>query len=286
MPSSLEDVLQLESLDTNLFRSRHHRENFRNILFGGQVLGQALAAVQNTVDDVLPHSLHAYFLRPGRSDAPVIYDVESVRDGRSFCSRRLVARQYGQAIFHMTASFHMKEDGYEHQICAPQGIPSPEDILARDSAPVPDPHISSKNAHGELSEIPFQLLPINDSLFSSKDVHEPHTSFWIKTTEKLPNNPALHCSALTFASDLGLLATTLLPHETTLFDTAISVASVDHAMWFHSGDFRADEWMLYQTHSPWAGQARGFAQGRIFTRNGKLIASTTQEGLIRPRPTH
>lgn len=286
MPSSLEDVLQLERLDTNLFRSRHHRENFRNILFGGQVLGQALAAVQNTVDDVLPHSLHAYFLRPGRSDTPVIYDVESVRNGRSFCSRRLVARQHGHDIFHMTASFHTKETGYEHQLCAPQDIPLPEDILARNSSILADPHISSDNTHGELNDIPFQLLPVNDNLFSSKDVHDPHTNFWIKTTKKLPNTPALHLSALTFASDLGLLATTLLPHKATLFDTTMSVASVDHAMWFHHHDFRADEWMLYQTHSPWAGQARGLAQGRIFTRNGKLIASTTQEGLIRPQATH
>ena len=286
MPSSLEDILQLESLDTNLFRSHHHRENFRNILFGGQVLGQALAAVQNTVDDVLPHSLHAYFLRPGRSNAPVIYDVENVRDGRSFCSRRVVARQHGHSIFHMTASFHAKETGHEHQLSAPEGIPSPEEILARNNVPVPDPHISSENTQGESHGVPFHLLPVNDNVFSSKDVHEPHTSFWIKTTEKLPNNPALHFSALTFASDLGLIATALLPHETTLFDSSISAASIDHAMWFHNYDFRADEWMLYQTNSPWAGQARGFAQGRIFTREGKLIASTAQEGLIRPLPTN
>ena len=285
MQSSLEDVLQLESLDTNLFRSRHHRENFRNILFGGQVLGQALAALQNTVEGVLPNSLHAYFLRPGRSDAPVIYDVENIRDGRSFCSRRVVARQHGHSIFYMTASFHVKEDGYEHQLSTPQGIPSPEDILARNTTSIPDPHIASENAHGESHDIPFQLLPVNDNLFASKDVHEPNTCFWIKTTEKLPKNPALHISALAFASDLGLLATTLLPHKTTLFDTSISGASLDHAMWFHYHDFRADEWMLYQTSSPWAGQARGFAQGRIFTREGKLIASTAQEGLIRPRPS-
>ena len=283
MPSSLEDVLQLENLDTNLFRSRHHRENFRNILFGGQVISQALAAVQNTVDSILPHSFHAYFLRPGRSDTPVIYDVEKVRDGRSFCSRRLVARQHGHAIFHMTASFHAKETGYEHQLNTPEGIPSPEEILARNNAHVADPHISSKNTHGESHDIPFQLLPVNGNPFSSKDIHEPHTSFWIKATEKLPNNPALHFNALTFASDLGLLATALLPHNTTLFDASISAASIDHAMWFHHHDFRADEWMLYQTNSPWTGQARGFTQGRIFTREGRLIASTAQEGLIRPQ---
>lgn len=284
MTSSLEDVLQLENLDTNLFRSCHHRENFRNILFGGQVVGQALTAAQNTANNLLPHSLHGYFLRPGSSSAPVIYDVENIRDGRSFCSRRVVARQHGHSIFYMTASFHAKEVGYEHQLNAPQGISSPEEILARNNTPIIDPHISSENTRGESHNIPFQLLPVNDNLFSSKDIHQPHASFWIKATEKLPNNSALHLSALTFASDLGLLATALLPHKTTLFDASISAASIDHAMWFHNHDFRTDEWMLYQTNSPWTGQARGFTQGRIFTREGILIASTAQEGLIRPQP--
>lgn len=285
--SSLEEILTLESLDKNLFRSQHHRENFRKTLFGGQVLGQALIAMHQTTNHALPNSplpnsLHAYFLRSGRSDMPVIYDVESVRDGRSFQSRRAVARQHGRSIFHMSSSFHKQEAGFEHQHEAPQDIPSPEELLASRNATI-DPHIrQSHDKHTATLGMPFHLIPIDENILSSNESHPPTMCFWLKTTEKLSDSPILHFSALAFASDLGLLGTALLPHKTNLFDSDIFAASVDHAMWFHCHDFRADEWVLYQTTSPWAGQARGFAQGSLFTRTGKLIASTAQEGLIRP----
>jgi len=277
MPSPLESILGLEQLDLNLFRSRYHCENFRKTLFGGQVLGQALMAAYETSDDTLPNSLHAYFLRAGSSEVPVIYDVEKVRDGKSFASRRAVARQFGRPIFNMSASFHKTEKGYEHQVAFPEGIPHPEQILqerARRGAP-------TRAFEQDNSVTPFHFVPVHESLFSSDIIDPPEGYFWIKSIEALPDTPILHYCALAFASDLGLLATALLPHEATVFDERMIVASVDHAMWFHSQNFRADQWLLCKTFSPWAGSARGFALGHIFNLQKQLVASTTQEGLIR-----
>ena len=285
MTASLDEILSLETLDVNLFRSRYHRENFRKSLFGGQVLGQALMAMTNTVKDTLPTSCHAYFLRAGTSDAPVIYDVEVVRDGNSISSRRVVARQHGRPIFHMSASFHKEEEGFEHQLEKPTNIPSPEEIIKTHGLPQTDQHIAEINktsANRPQMDVPFILLPVDENLFTSRKVREPEAYFWLKTNAELPDSPIFHLSALAFASDLGLLATSLLPHSVNLFDRSVFAASIDHAMWFHSNDFKADDWMLYKTESPWAGKARGYTQGSIFRRDGLLIATTTQEGLIRP----
>lgn len=286
MSASLDEILDLETLDTNLFRSRFHRENFRKSLFGGQVLSQALTAMASTVKDTLPTSCHAYFLRAGMSDSPVIYDVELVRDGNSVSNRRVVARQHGRPIFHMSASFHKEEEGFEHQIEKPIDIPSPEELIKTHGLPQTDKHIAQANqsstSHSPQMDVPFVLLPVDENLFTSRKVRNPESYFWLKTNSKLPSSPIIHLGALSFASDLGLLATSLLPHSVNLFDTSVFAASIDHAMWFHSYDFKADDWMLYKTQSPWAGKARGYTQGSIFRRDGLLIATTTQEGLIRP----
>ncbi len=278
MISSLEKILSVEQLDNNLFRSQSHCENFRKTLFGGQVLAQALMAASETQTGNLPNSLHAYFLRPGSSESNVIYDVESVRDGRSFTSRRAVARQFGRPIFNMSVSFHKEEAGYEHQVQFPDNIPNPDDIVnqqALKGSPI-------KAFEQENSVTPFHFVPVTENLFSKEVIDPPFAYFWIKSIEPLPDSKIHHFCALAFASDLGILATSLLPHKTTVFEENMVVASIDHAMWFHSSEFRADEWLLCKTFSPWAGNARGFATGHIFNMDKKLIATTTQEGLIRP----
>ncbi|WP_018416468.1 acyl-CoA thioesterase [Teredinibacter turnerae] len=283
MATSIGQFLQLEKLDTNLFRNIHHRENFMGTLFGGQVLAQALMACTKTIDDpnLLPHSLHAYFLRAGKSADPVIYDVEMVRDGQSIRSRRAVARQYGKPIFNMSASFHQLEEGYHHQEAMPEGIASPEELLKTANPIVHDHHIPpSDNRAGAFN--PLEILPLDGVSCDTTEVRAPRAMFWMRAKERLSDECIEHYCTLAFASDLGLLATTLLPHNTSLFTGEIIAASIDHAMWFHSREFRADDWLLCTTYSPWAGNARGFAHGSIFTRDGRLILSTCQEGLIRP----
>lgn len=273
--SSLNDILSLEQLDTNLFRSLHHCENFRKTLFGGQVLAQALMSAFRTADGEMPHSLHAYFLRPGSSHSPVIYDVESVRDGRNFTARRAVARQFGRPIFNMSASFHKKEKGYEHQVPYPSHVPTPEELLATGIKP----DDNDQNNEGGIS--PFQLLPVPTKSLQHEQ-GQPVEYFWIKTTETLPKDPIFHLCTLAMASDIGLLGTSLVPHGISIFDPSIVAASVDHAMWFHTADIDADDWLLYKSYSPWSGGARGFSFGSIYNRKRELIASTAQEGLIRP----
>lgn len=281
MASTLEQLLVLEKLDTNLFRSRHHKENFRKTLYGGQVLSQALAATFASVDDdKRPNSLHAYFLRAGLSDTPVIYDVENVRDGKSLSSRRAVARQNGRPIFNMGASFHKLETGYQHQANGPQNVPTPEELITEKKQSDLGSHIPNENDGASSS---FDLLAVNDTLFSnSGKENEAESLFWMKTSKTLPEDPLYHYCALAFGSDFGLLATSLLPHEASLFDAKVFAASIDHAMWFHHSDFRADDWLLCHTSSPWAGNARGFARANIYNRKNELVASTAQEGLIRP----
>lgn len=279
MSVCLTDLLKLEELDVNLFRSRFHRENFRSTLFGGQVLGQALMASASTVENRLPNSIHAYFLRPGNSQTPVIYDVETVRDGKSFSARRTVARQQGRAIFNMAASFHIKESGYHHAEPMPQNVSSPEELLAQR---LENPELKGARVSPGEHQAPFDFLPVENELFISSQPQPAKAHFWLKSIEPLPNEAIYHYCALAFASDFGLLATALLPHETTLFAGKVMPASVDHAMWFHSDNFRVDDWLLYVTDSPWSGYARGFARGSIYNRDGELVASTAQEGLIRP----
>ncbi len=280
MNANLSQIIQLEQLDANLFRSRYHRENFRRTLFGGQVLSQALAAASATIEGRDPHSLHAYFLRPGSSDMPVIYDVDIVRDGKSISSRRVVCRQKGKAILNMSVSFQVPEEGFHHAEAAPAAEAADLILKLREASPNA-PCMPSHTYTPENTAAPFQLVPIKETLFVDKTPAPPDALLWLRANEKLEDDRLVHICALTFASDFGLLATSLLPHEATLFDKDMFAASIDHAMWFHTLDFRADEWLLCKIHSPWAGSSRGFSIGQIFTQEGKLIASMAQEGVIR-----
>lgn len=270
-------TLNVERCEPLLFRSIQHRENFRQVLFGGQVLSQALMAAMLTVEGRPPHSFHSYFLRPGNAQEPVYYEVELTRDGRSISSRRVIARQGGKTLLNMGASFHHKEEGFSHQVEFPQNIPSPEALLADNTTTrlIPETDVGSNTVS------PFHILPIPENIFVSTQEHKPEAYFWIKPMSALPDKSAFHYAALSFASDLGLLATSLLPHPTSLFEAEIFAASIDHAMWFHSAELNFNDWILCHTTSPWAGQARGFAQASIFSKNGTLLASTAQEGMVR-----
>lgn len=273
-----ESLLDVRATGASTYINVTHRENFRSTVFGGQVLAQALMSAMYTVEDRPPHSIHAYFLRAGHSDTPIEYAVERIRDGRSISSRRVVAMQDDRPIFHLSASFHAPEKGYEHQVTAPVDIPAPETLLSVAAKNSPPPEHGEQNNESS----PFTLLAIPADLFTSCEKHAPNACFWIKTNKALAEPVRFHFAALAFASDLGLLATSVLPHPTSLFSKDIFAASIDHAMWFHDDSININEWLLCEMHSPWAGNARGFTQARIFSQQGKLLVSTTQEGLIRP----
>ncbi|MCO4052895.1 MAG: acyl-CoA thioesterase II [Bosea sp.] len=279
---ALLDTLDLEPLEHNLFRGRSPQVGWQRV-FGGQVIGQALVAACRTVEDRKPHSLHAYFLLPGDPRVPIIYEVDRIRDGRSFATRRVVAIQHGEAIFSMSASFHAEEPGLDHQMPMPD-VPMPEDlpddaevratILPRMPAPV--------RAYFE-RERPIELRPVEFSRYATRTPMEPRFQAWIRATRRLPDDPVLHQCVLAYASDMTLLDASLIPHGRSVFERGIQAASLDHALWFHR-PFRADEWLLYAQDSPSTSGARGFARGLIYDQKGRLVASVAQEGLIRPRP--
>ncbi|MDP5209053.1 acyl-CoA thioesterase II [Microbulbifer sp. 2205BS26-8] len=278
MSETLNKLLDVEELDRNLFRSRHHVENYRKILFGGQVLGQALTAASRTVESRLPHSLHAYFLRPGSSELPVIYEVDPIRDGGSFTTRRVVAKQRGRAIFNMSASFQIKEAGFDHQTDMPNGeIPAPESLKNTQQLALEAGLVSPQY---DQRRYMIDFRPVDPHSYFATEIHEPKCKFWLRAEGGMSDDPMEHRAALCYASDMGLLGTSLQPHHTSLFDPHLMPASIDHAMWFHR-DFRMDQWLLYVTDSPSASGARGYTRGQIFTRDGLLVASTAQEGLIR-----
>jgi acyl-CoA thioesterase II len=272
MPESLEDLvelLDLEKIDVDLFRGRQPQTSMQRV-FGGQVLGQALAAASRTVEpERIVHSLHGYFLRAGDTSVPIIYRPEPTRDGSSFSSRRVVASQNGKPIFYMSASFQRPEQGLDHQ------DPMPDDLVAPDEAPTLAAVLEARSGRKAADW---------DKEWAALDVRLAGVTgrqFWIRAAGKLPDDPALHASVLAYASDLTLLGASLLPHGIVIGDRRIQPASLDHALWFHR-TFRADEWLLYDQASPSASGARGFATGRLFTENGDLVASVAQEGLIRP----
>jgi acyl-CoA thioesterase-2 len=283
VPSSLADLvdlLDLEPLDVTLFRGRQSQTSLQRV-FGGQVAGQALAAAGRTVEPGRQvHSLHAYFLRPGDTTQPILYDVEQLRDGRSFTTRRVIARQHGKGIFAMTASFQVREDGLDHQDDMPAG-PDPEGLPTLAEALE---RISGQDAERWAHE--WAALDVRVAGDSGLDgsIREPgHPAIsrvWLRADGVLPDDERVHASVLTYASDLTLLASSLVPHGVVLGDPGLQTASLDHAMWFHR-DFRADEWLLYDQVSPSASGGRGLATGRLFARDGRLVASAVQEGLIR-----
>jgi acyl-CoA thioesterase II len=274
-------ILDLEYLEQNLFRGRSPQVGWQRV-FGGQVIGQALVAACRTVDVAArqPHSLHAYFLLPGDPKVPIIYEVDRIRDGRSFTTRRVKAIQHGQAIFSMSASFHLAETGLAHafpmeRVPMPEDLPDERDIRANVMPLMPDP----VRRYFE-SDRPIELKPVEYGRYLSREPMPPRFNAWIRATGRLPDDPAIHQCVLAYASDMTLLDSSLIAHGRTVFERSIQAASLDHALWFHR-PFRADEWLLYAQDSPSASGALGFSRGLIYTRDGTLVASVAQEGLIR-----
>ncbi len=278
--AELLDVLDLEEIDYNIFRGRNEPAR-RGRLFGGQVAAQALVAAGQTVEDVPAHSLHAYFLRPGDPKVPVVYTVDRIRDGRSFFTRRVVGQQRGKAIFNMAVSFHEPEPSYEHQDPMPDA-PDPESLPTWDERVkqawdrLPD---EMKKVAPEAG--PIDLRHVDAPTYLGGTPRRGPSQVWMKVQEKLPGDRFLHQCVLTYATDISLLDNILRPHGRLGQLGPMMVASIDHAVWFHR-PLRVDEWLLYAQESPAAFGARGFARGTLYTRDGVLVASVAQEGLMRP----
>lgn len=278
--SGLLEILDLEDLDVNLFRGCSPQED-RQRVFGGQVAGQALVAASRTVEGHLAHSLQAYFLRPGDPSVPILYQVERIRDGRSFTTRRVTAIQHGEAIFALSASFHRDEVGLEHQLEMP-AAPDPDSLRSWDEQMRELRGRDPEAAAWLRRERPIELRYADPAALFEPGKREPRQLVWIRARGRLPDEPLhLHQCVVAYASDLTLLDTALLPHAISWSDDRLMVASLDHAMWFHR-PFRADQWLLYAQESPRAAGARGFTMGRLYTRDGDLVVSVVQEGLARP----
>lgn len=283
VPESISDLvalLDLEPIEVNLFRGRQPETRLQRV-FGGQVAGQALVAAVRTVDperDV--HSLHAHFLRPGDPAVPIIYDVESIRDGRSFSTRRVVARQHGQEIFYLLASFQVPEKGFDHQDAMPE-VPPPQ--MCPTIGELVERLTGQPRAAWEREWASLNVRYAGDSRPGGpiEDAEHPaRARLWLRAADRLPDDPTLHKCVLAYASDLTLLGAALVPHRTFIGDPKLRPASLDHAIWFHR-PFRVDEWLLYDQTSPSASGARGLVIGRLFTGDGRLVATVAQEGLIR-----
>jgi len=278
---SLVEILDLEPIEVNIFRGVSPDED-RQRVFGGQVAAQALMAAGRTVEVGRPHSLHAYFLRPGDPTVPILYEVDRIRDGRSFTTRRVVAIQHGRAIFNMSASFHVAEPGPEHQEPMP-AVPPPESVepeldLIRGIAD----RIPESLRAVLTQDRPLDFRPVDPVDPFSPSARPPLKYMWVRAQGRLPDETLSHQAVLAYASDYGLLATALLPHALSIRTPGLQVATLDHAVWFHR-PFRADEWLLIAMDSPAAYGARGFARASVFTRDGRLVASLAQEGLTRVR---
>jgi len=288
MNRALQDLvalLDLEPLEVNLFRGQSRDLGGRSV-FGGQVIGQALVAATRTVEASVPHSAHAYFLRPGDMDLPIVYEVDRVRDGRHFSARRVQAIQHGQPILTMIASFQLPEDGPEHQAPMPD-VPAPEALrdhreLAEEwlqAVPV-DTQMRVRDAL--LRQVAIEFRPVTPWNPLQPQAHPPQQCIWFRAAGELPQDSQLHRSVLAYASDFNLLSTALMPHRFSFLASDTAVASIDHALWFHR-EVRADDWLLYAMDSPSAQGARGFSRGLIYCRDGRLVASVAQENLMRRR---
>ncbi|MGB5410434.1 MAG: acyl-CoA thioesterase II, partial [Woeseiaceae bacterium] len=277
--ADLISVLKLERIEENIFRGAS-RDIGSPQVFGGQVVGQALSAAQHTVEGRVAHSLHAYFLRRGDVSAPIVYEVDRSRDGGSFSNRRVVAIQHGRPILNMAASFQRLEAGLEHQADMPQvdgpdGLADLTQVSAKDLQRMPE-----KMRRFMTRKRPFEFRPVRPINFDNQEKLPAKHEIWIKAVDTLPDNPILHQNLLAYVSDFELLGTTTLPHGLSFKRGNLIMASLDHALWFHR-DFRIDDWLLYSMDSPNASGARGFSRGQLFSRDGALVASTTQEGLVR-----
>ena len=276
-------LLDVEELDTDLYRGMK-LPGGRGRVFGGQAIGQALQAAQRSVEGKGAHSLHAYFMRAGDDALPIIYRVVRDFDGKSFATRRVIATQNGQPILNLAASFQVLEDGFHHQDAFPADIPPPEDLKSESELRVeaaqqmPEEH-RARFLHWKS---PIDVRPLHPRNWFAPSRRDPVTYSWIKALAPLGDDAAMHRAVLAYASDMGLMATSMMPHGVNWMTPGMQTASLDHAMWFHEA-FRADEWLLYAMDSPWAGHGRGMNRGSVFTRDGRLVASTAQEGLIRRR---
>ena len=277
----LRKILDLEQLEVNLFRGVSPQDGWQRV-FGGQVIGQALVAATRTVEDRQVHSMHGYFLRPGDPQVPIIYNVDRIRDGASFTTRRVVAIQHGAAIFSMSASFHVAEPGFDHQAEMPD-VPGPEDLPNEAELRAKLMHLlpDSIRQYWE-GPRPIELRPVDLNRYLERRPGDPVQHVWMRASGTLPADLSLHQCVLAYASDFTLLDTALVPHGRVLFDPKLMLASLDHALWYHL-PFKADDWLLYAQDSPRAAGARGFCRGSVFTRDGRLVASVVQEGLIRER---
>jgi acyl-CoA thioesterase-2 len=280
----LVQLLALEKIEENVFRGQSQDLGWGTV-FGGQVLGQALsAAVQTVPPERHAHSLHAYFLRPGDVSRPIVYDVDRIRDGSSFTTRRVVAIQNGKAIFNLAASFQIDEPGFAHQDVMP-AVPPPESLRTEQEIVAASPRaLPEAFRQRATAERPFEIRPVDPPPDPFAPAPSPPArAIWLRTVASLPDDPALHRYLLAYASDHSFIGTALAPHGVTWWTPAMQIASIDHVMWFHRA-VRVDEWLLHVMDSPAAHGSRGLVRGRVFTRDGRLVASTAQEGLIRKRP--
>lgn len=277
--------LQLEQLDTLLFRGNPNDWPNRHV-FGGHVVAQAMEAANATVDENFwVNSLHCYFLRPGIAGQPIIYDVDPIRNGRSFVTRRVVAKQNGEAIFNIAISYHVGEPGFSHQIDMVSGVPNPEE-LEDDQAYYERLLEAYQLEQSPAFYMPFEMRSIDKIDPTNPQPKDPVTGgYWFRFREKIDDDKELHRRLLAYISDFAFVTSSLRPHGVTFADKRLkTVASLDHTMWFHSTDVRVDEWIYYQTEGYWSGNGRGLARGSLYAHNGALLASTSQECLLRLHP--
>ncbi|WP_374942381.1 acyl-CoA thioesterase [Sphingomonas sp.] len=282
LTQALVDLLDVEEIDTDLYRGARQPGGVGRV-FGGQVIAQALQAAQGSVDPPkTAHSLHAYFMRAGDEDLPIVYRVVRDFEGRSFATRRVIALQRGSPILNLAASFQVPEEGLAHQDTMPD-VPPPEALASdRDLRAASVNDIPEKFRRHMLRARPIEIRPVQPRSWANPQPAEPRQASWFRLTSPIGEDSAMHRAILAYASDMTLLGTCTLPHGVNWMSGNLQPASLDHAIWFHE-DFRVDDWLLYATDSPWSGHARGFNRGTIYARDGRLVASVAQEGLIRLR---
>ncbi|OUS26298.1 acyl-CoA thioesterase II [Gammaproteobacteria bacterium 45_16_T64] len=276
-------IMDLETLEQNLFRGKNREMDGRSV-FGGQVVAQALMAAHRTLrEHRQAHSLHGYFLRPGDVSAPIVYEVDRIRDGGSFTTRRVIAIQHGEVIFNLSASFQEDEDGFEHQANPLPDVPPPEDVEHELELRKRVAHnIPEKFREAFLQPRLIEIRPIDPVDYFQPEAKQPYKKSWFRVPGTLNGELGVHQAALAYASDFGLLGTGMLPHKLSFMSPNVQAASLDHAIWFHHA-FRADEWLLYDMESPSSSGARSFNRGQIYNQAGILVASIAQEGLMRVR---
>ncbi|PJG57657.1 acyl-CoA thioesterase II [Aeromonas cavernicola] len=276
-------LLALEKIEEGLFRGQSQDLGLRSV-FGGQVMGQALSAAQQTVDsDRQVHSFHSYFLRPGDANRPIVYDVETIRDGQTVSTRRVKAIQGGKPIFYLNASFQVDADGFEHQSAMPSGITAPEQLANELALVKPYENLIPAALRDKiLCDKPIEIRPATHIDLLRPAVQAPLRHVWVKANGQMPDDLRVHKYLLAYASDFHFLVTALQPHGVSYWEPDMQVATIDHSMWFHR-PFRLDDWLLYVVDSPSASSGRALVRGQFFNRDGVLVASTMQEGVIRRR---